>query len=133
MDLSNYTIEELEAEIKRRKEEIRKQRGNARKGKKTEYAYIRAVITAVTDEPYCRREFSASAFLEDVALLPAGAQRRIYGTRTYHIVRANFTKDTAPRVGDIVKIRAAKSKHDPDGFGLFSIPYICEIIERKTK
>lgn len=131
MELKDYTTEQLKDEINRRKREERQLRSSGR-SHKAEYAYAKAVITYVSKDRWLRREFRAKILDEDMAHMDESIRYR-YRYRDdmhMHILRANFTKDTAPKVGDIVRVRSRKTKHNPNGFGLFSTPYIFEVIRR---
>lgn len=127
MQLKDYTIEELRAELKRRDIEARRQRSLGC-SRKAVYAYATGVVTYVSDEPFSKRQFKVKICEQDCTKYKLSA---LYRTDGYaHILRANFTKDTAPRLGDIVRVRSRKTNSRPNGFGVFSTPYIVEIIQR---
>lgn len=125
MELKDYSTEELWAEIKRRATGERCQRSIGR-SRKAEYAYAKAEITFVSDESFSRRIFRGK--IDPNSVLKFNG--RWLSERPFFLLRANFTKDTAPKVGDIVRLRSRKTKSNPDGFGLFSSAQIFEIIKR---
>lgn len=125
--LKDYTIDELKEELKRREAEAQSQRSKGR-SHRAEYAYTYGFVVWVSDEPYCRQRFRVRIPQSEIDKHPRLARYSVYGY--IDIVRNNFTKDTAPRVGDTVRIKSRKTAHCPDGFGIFSGAYICEIIKR---
>lgn len=129
MELKDYTTEELKAELKRRATEERRLRSMGR-SHKAEYTYARAVITSISKDNWLRREFRAKILDEDLACMDENIRRRYRDEMRMNILRANFNKDTAPDIGDIVRIRSCKTNYNPSGFGLFSTPYIVEVIKR---
>lgn len=129
MSIEDYTTEELKAEIKRRQTEARRLRSSG-KSYKAEYAYARAVITWASNDPFSRQIFRAHILDEDLAKMDRQMQVNYRYEKQINILRANFNKDTAPRKGDLVRIRSRRTKYYPDGFGLFCTPYIFEVIKR---
>lgn len=129
MNLQDYTTEELKAEIKRRQIEERKAR--SRKGMKAEYAYAEAVITYINGNAFARRTYQADISESDCMKnnIPMQSRHRYY----LRIDRKVFNKSNAPKVGDVVKLKSRKTQYNPDGFGLFCEPIICEIIKRNNK
>lgn len=126
MKLKDYTTEELKAELKRRATEERRLRSIGR-SHKAEYAYATALITYVSDDPYIRRQYKIKVSKEDCEKYKLGVSYKT-GTGYAHILHSKFNKETAPKLGDVVRIRSRKTKSNPNGFGLFSTPVIYEII-----
>lgn len=122
MELSEYSTEELQAELHRRKKEARKKTLAAKKNIER-YAYVKAEIVYVSPHPYTKRTWEAK-------ILDDWVGKNWTKRREFCLLRNNFSKDTSPRLGDIVKIKSLKTKMDPTGFGLFSRPYIIEVIAR---
>lgn len=127
MELKDYTTDELRAELKRRNIEARRQ-GSLGRSQKAVYAYANGVVTYVSDDPFSRRQFKVKICEPDCDKYQLSVLYRI-GSYA-HILRANFTKDTAPRLGDIVRVRSRKTNSRPNGFGVFPTPYIIEVIHR---
>lgn len=129
MSLKDYTIEELKAELQVRYAEERKIR-NANRDNKAKYAYATGIVTWVSEHPFSRRDFIVRIEQEYVEKYNITTHYNEYRIKLlYHC----FNKDTAPRVGDTVRIRSRITKACPNGFGLFNAPYICEVIKRKEE
>lgn len=125
MELKDYTTEQLKAELKRRATEERRLRSTGR-SHKAEYAYAIALITQVSDDVYSQRLFYGKVltFDEKESINPRWMRESLF-----MIVRANFKKDTAPKVNDIVRVKSRKTRICPNGFGnCFTTPYIIEVI-----
>lgn len=130
MGLKDYTTEELKAEITRRKREARRLLSMSR-SHKAEYAYATATITWVSNDPYIRKRFKGVVNNDsDCGEINSHWLRE----SELHIIRANFTKDTAPKVGDTVRVKSRKTRRSPYGFSsCFSAPHIVEIIKHKDQ
>ena len=126
MKLKDYTTEQLKAEIKRREREERQLRSTGR-SYKAEYAYAIALITYVSDDPYIRRQYKIKVCKKDCEKYQLNISYKT-GTGYAYILQSRFNKGTAPKLGDMVRIKSRKTKSNPNGFGLFSTPIIYEII-----
>jgi hypothetical protein len=121
--LENYTTDELKAELKRRQDIERRERAK-NTSHAVEFAYVSGVIVDVDDTAFCRQYYR-------VEIDEADRKRvnLLHTTYDMKLDRKVFSrKSLAPKLGDRVKIKSRKSKRHPNGFGLFSEMFICEII-----
>lgn len=132
MNLQEYTTEELKAELRRRQKEDRKRAAEERRKRGTQYAYVRAKITRTTGGSFKTKRYVAQILEEDLLKLDVATQHYHKYGKEYPLLRARFTADTVPHVGDLVLLRSRKTNRYPEGFGLFCTPFICEIYQRKN-
>lgn len=130
MDIKECSIEELKAELQLRYAEERRIR-NANRDNKAKYAYATGIVTWVSEHPFSRRDWIVKISDEDIEKYNLGAYYS--KQRNMRLIYHCFNKDTAPKVGDLVRIRSRITKACLKGFGLFNTPYICEVIKRKEE
>lgn len=126
MDLKDYTTEELNAELKRRKSEAARKAVEERK-KLGRYVYAKAVITKVVPAPFSRQYWRGQILDANVLKIDYWHKER-----EFRIIRENFNRKTAPRVGDIVLLKSMKTNLSPNGFAPYSFPRISKVLERKN-
>lgn len=132
MNLQDYTTEELKAELQRRQKEARKRAAEERRKRGTQYAYVRAKITRITGNSFKNKRYIAKILEEDLHNLDVATREYHKYGKEYPLLKANFTSDTIPHIGDVVLLRSRKTNRYPEGFGLFCTPYISEIYKRKN-
>lgn len=125
MELKDYTIEELEAEIKRRKKEARA----AYVRPPREYAYITATVVDMFGKGNIMN-WDYRLQIDEECKSQVTENFLFHARyRDFKLISGAFNKKTAPQIGDRVRLKSAKTKTDPTGFGSFSDPKICEKLE----
>lgn len=124
MELKDYTIEELEAEIKRRKKEARAKLPKP----EIQYAYIKGTIRNVRGRSYLTSEYYVDVDAEYLPLL-SGSAKQTFKSNEISLLKGNFNKDTAPKKGDRVLIRSRITRDNPTGWGMWFNPFICQVLE----
>ncbi len=119
--LQNYTIEELTAEIKRRKKEARLNRPKAQ----AQYAYLKAVVTWASGHAFNKRVYRAR-------LLPEVRQYAdsVWNSKELIVTIAagsDIRSLNAPRPNDIVVLKDRITKNNPNGFGEICNPKIWKL------
>lgn len=130
MDLTLISTQELEAELCRRKKE-EKTKKQSERDYKFKYAYARAMVTYALSTPFSRGRWNVE-LLQDEAIK---YNRNNQGSfdRTFKDVSLDktvFKASNAPKLGDIVMLRSRITKHNPNGFGAFAQPIVCEVLKR---
>lgn len=123
MELKDYTIEELKAEIKRRKKEERANRPKP----EPQFVYAKATVTEVRGRTFTNAEYYVDVdpeYLEQMS----GVARRELKNNNVKLIRAKFSKKTAPKEGDRVLIKSKITQDNPTGWGTWFKPYICEVL-----
>lgn len=129
-DLQNYTDDQLREELKRRAKERR-----ANTPREIVYKEFEAYIVQIDNVkqkynghtsylPFEQWSYKVDGIVSD---FPS-----INRSKVYKSARGVFKKDTAPRVGDRVKLRYRKSKNSYEGFDMDNAR-IVEIIKRKEE
>lgn len=108
MKLEDYTTEQLREELKRRAKIARE---NARKegSNKPAYVFISGVVKRVEnpDGPFSRRKWHIEVSKE------FAAEHSIPQVYPYYLLGGAFTKDTAPKEGDKVRLKCRLTKALP--------------------
>lgn len=108
MKLEDYTTEQLREELKRRAKIARE---NARKegSNKPAYAFVSGVVKRVEnpDGSFSRRKWHIEVSKE------FAAEHSIPQVYTYYLLGGAFTKDTAPKEGDKVRLKCRLTKALP--------------------
>lgn len=129
-DLQNYTDDQLREELKRRAKERR-----ANTPREIVYKEFEAYIVQINNVkqkynghtsylPFEQWSYKVDGIVSD---FPS-----INRSKVYKSARGVFKKDTAPRVGDRVKLRYRKRKNSYEGFDMDKAR-IVEIIKRKEE
>lgn len=130
MDLTLISTQELEAELCRRKKE-EKAKKQSERDYKFKYAYARAMVTYASSTPFSRGRWDTE-LLEDEAIKYNRNRGPIDRTfKDVSLDKTVFKASNAPKVGDIVMLRSRITKHNPNGFGAFAQPIVCEMLKRR--
>lgn len=124
MELKDYSIEELKAEIKRRKKEDKKMQPK----REPEYGYITATVTAIDGDVFTRQSYRLEIDEDCKSKVTSDFLCHSRHHR-FNLLSGVFSKKTAPEVGDKVMLKSLKTKANPTGYGLYSDPKICKVVE----
>ena len=125
MELKDFTIEELQAEIKRRKKEMA---AANRKKRVYEYGYVSATVVAVDGDRFTRQTYRLEIDEESKAAVTENFLSHVRHHR-FKLLTGAFRKDDAPKLGDRVLLKSLKTKYNPTGYSLHSDPKICKVLE----
>lgn len=125
-ELEKYSIEELQAEIMRRRQALRKERGDTR-NLIPSFMYATATVKEAHIEGrkgtwYCVLE------VHPMKEPQFGTLPEIYSCRCHY----SMTKDSAPKVGDTVELRKRITRFS-NKWGIGETPTIYRVIERATE
>lgn len=126
MNITDFTTEELRAELKRRNREKLRE---VNKNNKPKYLYAIATVNEVEGgsfKPFSGWRWKVSIHDKYIN------EYKIYDYRqtpTIDIIRSLFNKTNCPKEGDIVKLKCRITKSSPT-WNLFNKPRICEIIKK---
>ena len=124
MELRDYTTEQLKAELKRRTDEER-QRKRAMGIRVPTYEYARGKVVSVSNSgAFTSWRWKVEICDEDMKRLGIAS---VHKRSSYTILIKEFTKATAPQVGDTVLLRNRITKNSPK-FVVTSAK-ICEIVK----
>lgn len=124
MELKDYTTEELESEIKRRKKEERANRPK----RETQYVYAKGTIRKIYGRKYSDWEYYVDIDEEDQTPMSKDAIYH-FKHREVKLDKKKFSKKTAPDIGDRVLIQSKITRDNPTGWGVWFNPRIIKVLE----
>ena len=125
MELKDYTIEELQDEIKRRQKENRR---SYIMSSTPEYSYITAKVIGMSATTFSNCKYHVTVSSESKQQLTP-LQIHTIETNYIPLLSGVFKKHNAPKIGDEVIIRARKTKYNPTGWDDLKAIRICEVLE----